>query len=153
MKRGDVYFVKAGSSNNTGYTVWTGRPAVVLSVDTINELDRTVEVVFLTSAPKQESPFHVSFFCRDRKATALCEQVTTLDTAQLDKYVTRLSENDLQNIEHAVAKSLGLDTVCVYGTPDTPSDGVDWKAEANRWRSLYQAQLEVCAKMLNDKTV
>ena len=147
MRRGDVYFVKAGSTNNSGYTVWAGRPAVIMSNDSINGSEHTVEVVFLTSAPKKDSPFHVQLWCRDRMATALCEQVTTLDASQLSEFVMHVSENDMCNISEAVAKSLGVANI-LCAPAKSEQDARALEAEVERWKSLYLQQLKITSELL-----
>lgn len=155
MKRGDVYYVKSGVANNAGYTMWTPRPAVILSVDDINESEHTVEIVFLTTSPKRESDYHVSFICRDRHATALCEQVTTVDSAHLSKFMTHVSDTVMDQISEAVARSLGLCNNCTQNGEveeyKDEVDGFDWKAEAHRWKNLYLQQLKLTAEVLNDR--
>ena len=146
MRRGDVYYVKSGSANNSGYTVWTGRPAVILSNDAINAENRTVEVVFLTSAPKRECDVHVQFFCKDRMATALCEQVSTLDAIQLGEYVTHLSEVILEKISEAVMKSLGLGV-----RSSNNADTEYWKTQATHWKNLCKQQAVLISEALNDR--
>lgn len=148
MKRGDIYFVKPNTSNNHGYTVWTGRPAVILSNDRINAQERAIEVVFLTSSPKQfDSDLHVSFQCRDRNAVALCEQVTTLDASQLAEYVMHVPDDVMEKIANAVCKSLGLCDRCAAGTVDTSKEK-HYKAEAERWKQLYIEQMRMTAEVL-----
>lgn len=156
MKRGDVYYVKSGVANNAGYTMWTPRPAVILSVDDINESEHTVEVVFLTTSPKRESEYHVSFICRDRHATALCEQVTTIDSANLSEFMVHVSDTVMDQISEAVARSLGLCANCIQNNEveeceDDESDEFDWEAEAQRWKNLYLQQLKITAEVLNDR--
>ena len=147
MKRGDVYFVKAGSTNNSGYTIWTGRPAVVVSDNAINQSEHVVEIVFLTSAPKKDSEFHVQFQCRDRMATALCEQVTTLDASQLTEYVTHVSEDDMVRISEAVARSLGLTNVVCSDTKPT-FNAKAMESEVEHWKGLYVQQLKITSELL-----
>lgn len=155
MKRGDVYYVKSGVANNAGYTMWTPRPAVILSVDDINESEHTVEVVFLTTSPKRESDYHVNFICRDRHATALCEQVTTIDTATLAEFMTHVSDTVMDQISEAVARSLGLCTNCIQNNDveeyNNEVEEFDWEAEAQRWKNLYLQQLKITAEVLNDR--
>lgn len=155
MKRGDVYYVKSGVANNAGYTMWTPRPAVILSVDDINESEHTVEIVFLTTSPKRESEYHVSFVCRDRHATALCEQVTTVDSAHLSEFMTHVSDAVMNQISEAVARSLGLCTNCTQNDEveeyEDETDNFDWEAEAQRWKNLYLQQLKITAEVLNDR--
>jgi mRNA-degrading endonuclease toxin of MazEF toxin-antitoxin module len=155
MKRGDVYYVKSGVANNAGYTMWTPRPAVILSVDDINESEHTVEVAFLTTSPKRDNDYHVRFMCKDRYATALCEQITTVDSAHLSEYMMHVPDSVMDQISNAAARSLALCTSCTqndeaeeYADGD---EGLDWEAEAQRWKNLYLQQLKITAEVLNDR--
>ena len=157
MQRGDVYFIKSGVINNTGFTIYGSRPAVVLSCHDINRSEHLVEVVFLTSSPKKDLDYHVSFMCRDRVATALCEQVTTVETSMLTEYVMTVPTNVLYDIEDAVCKSLGIATESTEGTVSAENSSPvygwnghvkDWKAEAEHWKQLYLQQLKITAEVL-----
>ena len=147
MQRGEVYFTKTGSANNAGFTVWASRPAVVVSTNDINYNERVVEVVFLTTAPKKHNDYHVQFICRDRMATALCEQVTTVDATFLTDFVMRVPENVMQDI----CKSLDLrpEYADDVSEQDESNDSY-WKNEAAYWKRMYVQQLKITAEALND---
>jgi mRNA interferase MazF len=144
MIRGDVYFIKEGSNVGGDYTMRTGRPAVIVSSDTINENAKVVEIVFLTTAPKRNNPYHVTFHCRGKLATALCEQVTSVDIDNLDDYMCTLSEKDMANVSKAISASLGLCDV---------SEGENFDRESleekiDYWKNKYIEQLAITAELL-----
>jgi mRNA-degrading endonuclease toxin of MazEF toxin-antitoxin module len=157
MKRGDVYYVKSGVANNAGYTMWTPRPAVILSVDDINESEHTVEVAFLTTSPKRDNDYHVRFMCKDRYATALCEQITTVDSAHLSEYMMHVPDSVMDQISNAAARSLGITTSYLQNDQieddedEIETEEYDWEAEAQRWKNLYLQQLKITAEVLNDR--
>lgn len=145
MNRGDVYFIKEGSNVGGDYVMRTGRPAVIVSSDAINENAKVVEIVFLTTAPKRHNPYHVTFHCRGKLATALCEQVTSVDIDNLEDYMCTLSEKDMGNVSKAVAASLGL-----YGM-DSENSGDDTTALEEKityWKNKYIEQLAMTAELL-----
>lgn len=140
IQRGDVYYVTSSNKEPVGHQIWQGRPAVVVSNNSLNDNETTIEVVFLTSKPKRDIDEHVTFYCKDRNATALCEQVTTLDISQFSNYMCTLDEDTMSQIENAMAMSLGISgDYTVYGTPATTEDVEFWKSEAEKWKTLYNA--------------
>lgn len=145
MNRGDVYFIKEGSNVGGDYVMRTGRPAVIVSSDAINENAKVVEIVFLTTAPKRHNPYHVTFHCRGKLATALCEQVTSVDIDNLEDYMCTLSEKDMSNVSKAIAASLGL-----YGM-DSENSGDDTASLEEKiayWKNKYIEQLAMTAELL-----
>lgn len=144
MKRGDVYFIKEGSNAGGDYVMRTGRPAVIVSSDAINENAKVVEIVFLTTAPKRHNPYHVTFHCRGKLATALCEQVTSVDIDNLDDYMCTLSEKDMSNVSKAISASLGLCDI----SEDENFDRDALEEKAAYWRNKYAEQLAITAELL-----
>lgn len=145
MNRGDVYFIKEGSNAGGDYTMRTGRPAVIVSSNSINENAKVVEIVFLTTAPKRNSPYHVTFHCRGKLATALCEQVTSVDIDNLDDYMCTLSEKDMSNVSKAISASLGLYDVaseCENCNQESLEEKIAY------WKNKYIEQLSVTAELL-----
>ena len=53
VKRGDIYYVMRNKS--VGHEMRGGRPAIVVSNDTLNSKLDTVEVVYLTTSPRKSS--------------------------------------------------------------------------------------------------
>ena len=72
MKRGEIYYIES-TYRETGSEQRGGRPAVIVSNDKNNENSEVVEVVYMTTKPKNDLPTHV--FIRsalsDRKSTRL----------------------------------------------------------------------------------
>ena len=86
IKRGDIFWIR-GNSDPTGNVQRQNRPGIIVSNDTNNSFSHTVEVVFLTTAPKKCLPTHCTIKSSNCVSTALCEQITTVSTDQLDGYV------------------------------------------------------------------
>lgn len=149
MKRGEVYYVREGSDAGGGYYMHTGRPAVVVSSDEINENAKIVEIVFLTTQPKRMSPNHVSVYCKGRLATALCEQITSIDIDNFADRMDMLSAKDMFNISKALANSLALgEPVSTVPEEHVSEDVEEYKKLAEFWKKKYLKQLEETMEML-----
>lgn len=106
MRRGDIYFI--ANRNTVGGEIMKARPAVIVSNDTLNATSNVVEVVYLTTQPKREMFTHVELNATGRPSTALCEQIDTISKALVGDYFGRCSEDEMDNIDHALRESLGL---------------------------------------------
>ena len=73
MKRGEIYYIES-TYRETGSEQRGGRPAVIVSNDKNNENSEVVEVVYMTTKPKNDLPTHV--FIR----SALSPESTTVRT-------------------------------------------------------------------------
>jgi len=110
-KRGDIYFADFGQgigSEQMGY-----RPVVIIQNDTGNKHSPTVVVAAVTSKvdAKAKQPTHCFIgaeYGLELPSVILLEQLRTLDKQRLGKYVGRLSEKHLNDLNHALAISVGL---------------------------------------------
>lgn len=110
-KRGDIYFADLGQgigSEQMGY-----RPIVIIQNDTGNRHSPTVVVAAVTSKvdAKAKQPTHCFIgadYGLDMPSVILLEQIRTLDKHRLEKYVGRLSEKHLNDLNYALAISVGL---------------------------------------------
>ena len=110
-KRGDICFADLGEgigSEQMGY-----RPVVIIQNDTGNKHSPTVIVAAVTSKvdAKAKQPTHCFIganYGLDLPSVVLLEQLRTLDKRRLEKYVGRLSEKHLKDLNHALAISVGL---------------------------------------------
>lgn len=110
IRRGDMYYIdeiQAIGSEQRG-----GRPAVIVSNDTCNIHSPVVEVVFLTTAPKNNLPTHVTIRSAPRISTALCEQVHSVAVDRLSRFCGRCTAQEMAAVDIALSVSLGLD-ICV----------------------------------------
>ena len=112
MKRGDIYYINSTHAKQ-GHEIRAGRPAVIVSNDKNNECSGTVEVVYMTTKPKNDQPTHVFTRSAREPSTILCEQITTVSKDRVGDYYGSLAENELQILDNALAISLGLD----FGKP------------------------------------
>lgn len=55
IRRGDIFYIKK-RNDTVGHEQWSGRPGIVVSNDMLNRAEKTVEIVYLTTKPKKQSP-------------------------------------------------------------------------------------------------
>lgn len=82
MKRGQIYYIES-NHQEIGSEQRAGRPAVIVSNDKNNENSTTVEVVYMTTQPKNDLPTHVFIRSSLRPSTVLCEQIYSVSTERL----------------------------------------------------------------------
>lgn len=110
-KRGDIYFADLGQgigSEQMGY-----RPVVIIQNDTGNKHSSTVVAAAVTSKvdARAKQPTHCFIgadYGLELPSVILLEQIRTLDKQRLEKYIGRLSEKHLNDLNHALAISVGL---------------------------------------------
>ena len=107
IKRGDIFYIE--SYYSTGSEQQAGRPAVVVSNDANNRFSRTVEVVYLTTQPKNDMPTHVTIRSAPKESTALCEGIHTVSVERVASYCGHVTDTEMMNLEIAMMISLGLD--------------------------------------------
>lgn len=76
--RGDIFYIKKINQD-------TGRPAVIVSNNEINESQNMVEVAYLVEKPNESLPTHAKVRCH-LPSTALCEQIVGAKTELTDSY-------------------------------------------------------------------
>ena len=107
MKRGEVYWVNLDPTR--GSEIKKKRPCVVISVDIINQVRRSVVVVPLSTSAKANPPIAVEVTCDNKQVTAISDQIRAVDKSRLDKNpFTIISHKDLSKIEEALCRVLAL---------------------------------------------
>lgn len=140
--RGDIYYIHRYST--TGNEIATGRPAIIISNDRLNEKLKVVEVVFLTSKPKQPAPEHVSINSSGKLSTVICEQITSVDKDCLGNFLGVCTPDEMKRIDTALLSSLGLSN---YTDQRMSDDQVllrltDIKAERDVYKRMYDDLFE-----------
>lgn len=108
MKRGEIYYISP-KFDEVGSEQRAGRPAVIVSNDKNNATSGTVEVVYLTTKPKDDRSTHVTTRSTGVLSTIICEQITTVSVERIGKRAGQLTEAELINLDTALAISLGID--------------------------------------------
>lgn len=107
VKRGEIYYISRGGYN-TGSEQQADRPGVIVSNDKNNKNSQTLEVVYLTTQPKNELPTHCTIRTTGRVSTALCEQIHTVAVERIGKYIGVCTAQEMQNIDIGLMISIGL---------------------------------------------
>ena len=109
IERGDIFYVESIYSEE-GSEQKSGRPAIVVSNDKGNENAPIISVVYLTTAPKNYLPTHVTIRSSPKISTALCEQVTTVSKSRLGSYMSTCTKAEMEQIGIALEVALGIET-------------------------------------------
>lgn len=113
-KRGEIYYISKGAPNY-GSEQEAGRPAIIVSNDVGNTYSPVVEVVYLTTQPKNDMPTHVKIRSCKEISTALCEQITTVYTDRIGSYMCSCTDEEMDLVDQALKISLGLkDDYCEF---------------------------------------
>lgn len=125
IHRGEIYYIIR--SDTVGSEMETGRPAVIVSNDYINQNSNVIEVCYLTTQPKKELPTHVVTAVTGRTSTILCEQISNVDIARVGKYITTCTPEEMIAVDKALANSLAIEHLV---PKDNTDDGrVDYMEE------------------------
>ena len=107
-RRGEIYYVKKGGTTSTGSETWSNRHAVIVSADYMNKRASVVEVVYITTQDKNETPTHVDISTPTIQRTILCEQIVAVDKTRIVEYKGRLSKKQMEQIDKSLAWNLDL---------------------------------------------
>ena len=127
MKRGDIHYIE-DTRTSVGSEQRAGRPAIIVSNDANNKYSETVEVVFLTTAPKHDLPTHVTIRGTHKVSTALCEQITSVSIERIGSYLAACTDKEMEALELAMAISLDIPDSTPQETPQV--DALCKKLEA-----------------------
>ena len=145
LTRGDIYYVDAIDA--IGSEQRGGRPAIIVSNDKCNQHSPVVEVVYLTTAPKNTLPTHVTIRSAPRISTALCEQVHSVDTQRLGDFCGSCTQPELSAVDTALLISLGLGMgggTSEPATEEAPADAPELiaaRAQLDLLRQMYDSLL------------
>ena len=109
IKRGQIYWIgRSLYKPEVGCVQGAGRPAIIVSNEANNTYAYTLEVVYLTTAPKKPLPTHCKINSAERPSIALCEQVTTISDEQVREYIGTCTAEEMAEIDRCIAISLQL---------------------------------------------
>lgn len=106
MRRGEVWWVDLDPTR--GSEIRKRRPALILSVDSLNRARRTMIVVPLSSSPEPRPPLVVPVPSMGQKSVAVCDQIRAVDKERLVEAAGRVANTDLRAVEAGVRLVLGL---------------------------------------------
>ena len=109
-KRGDIYYIVSNEHTPIGCEIWSDRPAIIVSNDTLNQTSGAVEIVYLsTTLKKKPSPLHIRIQSSGRPSLAMCSQVHTIDKSRLRERLGHISDEEQKELDKALCFSLGID--------------------------------------------
>lgn len=112
-KKGDVFYIESDPNKAPiGSEMWSDRPAIIVSNNANNENSNIVQIVYLTNSHRKRiSPMHVLIKSCGEKSIAMCEQIYTVDKTRLKKYIQSINNEEIEEINKAIAFCLALDEV------------------------------------------
>lgn len=147
IHRGDVFYIEK-RNDTVGHEQWSGRPGIVVSNDTLNRAENTVEIVYLTTQPKKQSPLHVPIYALGRTSTALCEQIWTTSVERLQSKGENIGDQ-MAAIDRALMVSLGLDGKSIAESKkslidvEAVKETLKNERENRTWRAKYEVLREL----------
>jgi len=106
MNRGDIYWVDLNPS--TGSKINKLRPCILVGATPINQARHTVIVVPLSTSATARPPVTIAVTCLNKKVTAVCDQIRTVDKSRLKKPAGSLSISDLNALDNGLRQVLSL---------------------------------------------
>ena len=160
LKRGDIVYVE--KYYTTGSEQHSGRPAIIVSNNKNNLHSGTIEIVYLTTAPKHDLPTHVTIRSAPKESIALCEQLTTVNVSRISGQICAATDREMAQIDTALLISLDLyldntadlgevtppptansrDSGSVHDTDDRNIEIAGLKAELAVYKRLYADLLD-----------
>ena len=104
MKRGGIYWVRLDPTE--GSEINKTRPCVVLSVNPINKVRRTVVVVPMTSRGPERLPLQVGV--DSGRSFVVTDQLRVVSKQRIGHLKGKLDNDDLQKLEEHLKTVLGL---------------------------------------------
>lgn len=130
LNRGDIYTVAIPHA--TGFEMTKQRPAVIVSSDEINLREGVVIVAFCSASEQyRDSAAHAMIRSTGRPSNVLCEHVYTVDKSRLLVYRGRVTDDELERIDIALASALGIDFAASRAIPEPHMDPPEEDAQAD----------------------
>lgn len=123
LRRGDIYYID--KEPVYGSEQQGGRPGIIVSNNVGNVESDIVQVVYITTQPKNDLPTHVTIHSAKQISTALCEQVWSVAQSRVGDYVGRITEDEINKIDKALTVSLGITTTQCNQVVGIESNGDD----------------------------
>lgn len=141
-KRGEIYYVSKGCS--TGSEIYSGRPAVIVSNDTLNKNLKCVEIVYLTTQPKHLAPEFTTIKATGVLSTVVGCQISSVDKSRIRNYIGECTPEEMAKIERCLLYSIGLEK---YGSDLMGDDQIIFrlsniKAERDAYKDMYARLFE-----------
>lgn len=147
--RGEIYYVYP-SGGGVGSEQSAGRPAIVVSNDKANQHSPVIEMVYLTTQPKNSLPTHVDILSALSPSIALCEQIHSVSKSRLGGFIAKCTDGEMAMIDGALCVSLGIELQATFEPqkviPPTKlaEDGEKQalRRDVELWKGLYHGLLD-----------
>lgn len=138
--RGEIYYVMPKNTEEDAVTLNTGgRPAIIVSNDMLNQTNGYVSVVYMsrTKSYTRHLPTDVIINSAMEESVAICSEVYTVPRARIGKFVNQVTENELKQIEKALAITFSapVDTRTVKESVEL----------YNKWQKFLENKMESVA--------
>lgn len=139
-----------------GTELWSNRPAIIISNNVTGNHSGFVQIVYLTtSARKRSGPTHIlvpapkiSKNQPQSEATALCEQIHTVDVSRLRKPLGSMGRSTMREIDQALALVLSIGK-----NPDSYSLFKKWEQYIQLYGIDMAAEIQALAGHTTDQRV
>lgn len=148
--RGEIYYVYP-SGGGVGSEQSAGRPAIVVSNDKANQYSPVIEMVYLTTQPKNSLPTHVDILSALSPSIALCEQIHSVSKSRLGGFIAKCTDGEMAMIDGALCVSLGIELQTTskqqktIPPPTKPAEDGEKQAlrrDVELWKGLYHGLLD-----------
>lgn len=148
--RGEIYYVYP-SGSGVGSEQTAGRPAIVVSNDKANTYSPVIEMVYLTTQPKNSLPTHVDIVSAPSPSIALCEQIHSVAKSRVGGFIAKCTATEMAMLDGALCVSLGIDfpkqeqptkSVPPPTKIDVDAEKQALQREVELWKGLYQGLLD-----------
>ena len=150
--RGEIYYVYP--SGNVGSEQVAGRPAIVVSNNKANQHSPVLEMVYLTTKPKNSLPTHVDITSVERPSIALCEQIHSVAKSRIGAFIAKCTDTEMAMVDGALCVSLGLELQTMpepkkvepQAKPKPTVEKQEVQAGMEIWKGLYYDLLDKVIK-------
>lgn len=97
-KQGDIVYVSNTSNKQNDDLMHKGRPAVIISRNSLCATSKVVTVVYLTRQQKNDMASHIRLYSVLEEgvvSTALCEEPTTLSKKEIEQVMGHLNKRNM----------------------------------------------------------
>ncbi len=146
IKRGQLWYISNDATHyQEGVYASASRPGLIVSSDEGNAVSPIVNVVWLTSVPKNNSVAQ-KISGLNRNSWALCNQIGTINKSCLVNYIGMVSNQEMKYVNRKLGLVLGVkieeSTDEPKKEPEPVIDPDDTKIELAFYKKAYESMLE-----------
>ena len=150
VRRGEIFWVEDRKWNAASGSIQrANRPAIIVSNDKANVYSPVVEVVYLTTQPKNDLPTHATIRSAEQKSIALCEQITSVNKDRIGTYIATCTDEEMQMVDQCMLINLALDYPAA-GASKTGQEAPDRNTRKQDQDGYEVACLEEIANLKED---